>query len=108
MLYHTTDAHGITRLKPSPVEMRRLLNEAAKGEDTRCEDITLVNDENGWSLGWTPQGGLAVWENLDDADERARFQKGLGLEQVWKLWQELAAGRIDRIEAEPWQDGAMG
>ncbi len=108
MLFHTTDAHGITRLKPSPVEMRRLLREAASDPETAGEDISLVNDDSGWSLAWTPTGGLLVWENLDDDNEKVRFQHGQSLNQVWRLWQELAGGNLVLIEAEPWQEGMMG
>lgn len=50
------------------------------------------------------QNGLVVWENVAEDDE-PRHRHGVSRAEVRRLWQELAAGNLDRVDTEEWYPG---
>lgn len=81
--------------------MREVLDELDV-EDVEHRSVSLTH-ESEWFLGAYP-GGLLVWENVETADN-PRHMNDVPRERVLELWLELAKGRIEEIEAEPWLPG---
>ena len=70
--------------------------------DEEHPDVSLTH-ENEWTLS-VFEDGLVTWENVAEDDE-PRDRRGLPRAEILRLWQTLAAGDIDEIDAEDWQPG---
>jgi len=102
-LYHTTDFHGISELNPSAEKMRELLNslDDLDADEAEHPDVSLVHTPSGWALSVYPKGVVTL-ENLDEPDDMPRFMSGISRNVALELWLELARGRIDHINSQPW------
>ena len=100
---HATDIDGIAYAAPDVATMRRVLATLDEADGADHPDVSLVHD-NGWSLSVTEQGTI-LWENLREPEHvrPIRHLRRAGREKALTLWQALAAGRIEEIEAEPWK-----
>lgn len=103
-LYHTTDAHGITEINPCEARMRELLDELDDLEPDEAEhpDVSLIHDRSGWILTVYPRGIISL-ENLEDADESPRYQKGINRQTALQLWLILSQGDIAAVKEHDWQ-----
>lgn len=63
-----------------------------------------VQHESGWDLSLS-LGRSLIWENVEDLDVQPRHMHGVPDETTLRLWQLLATGQFDAINAEPWIDG---
>lgn len=101
MAFHVSTRWGGNETNPSVERMREVLNEL-DAEDLEHQSVSLGH-ESEWYLGAYPCG-LLVWENVE-SDDRPRHMNNVSRERVLALWQKLAEGRLDEIEAEPWLPG---
>jgi hypothetical protein len=103
-LYHTTDLDGISELKPNKARMRIILSTLDKlsADAASHPDVSLVNDENGWSLS-VYASGIVTFEQLDAADESPRYMKNVSRNKALALWLDLAAGKLKSLNALPWE-----
>jgi hypothetical protein len=62
-----------------------------------------VQHESEWSLEAFP-GGLLIWENVEDGNH-PRHLKSVAKEKTIDLWRKLAAGDIEAVDSEAWNDG---
>ena len=65
-------------------------------------DVSLINDEKGWSISLYP-GGVATFENLNDDDPAPRFLHHIDRERAFSLWCQLAEGRIEALQELKWK-----
>ena len=100
MAFHISHIHGSSEVNPL-LESLDALYEELKQSDAEHTDVGVTH-ESGWSLG-AFQSGLLVWENVDDGDPR--HMCGIDSEHTLRLWRLLAAGNIDEIDREDWQEG---
>ena len=103
-LYHTTDLDGISELKPDKQRLRAILAslDSENADAASHPDVSLVNDDNGWSLSVYPSG-IVTLDQLDEPDEPPQYMKGVNRDTALGLWLDLAAGRMEAINALPWQ-----
>ena len=103
-LYHTTDIDGITELKPDKQRLRVILSslDGEEADDANHPDVSLVNDDNGWSLS-VYASGIVTLDHLDAADAPPLFMKNVTRDAALGLWLSLAAGQMDALHALPWQ-----
>ena len=64
-------------------------------------DVSLINDDKGWSISLYP-GGIATFENLNDNDPTPHFLNNIDREQAFRLWCQLAEGRIEALQEHKW------
>lgn len=108
-LYHTTDLDGISELKPDKQRLRTILAslDSENAETASHPDVSLVNDENGWSLS-VFASGIVTLDQLDEPDEPPQYMENVNRDTALRLWLDLAAGRMESIIALPWQKDAGG
>lgn len=100
MGFHVTTRWGGDEANPNVERLREVLAELdAEDDEHPCVSLT---HESEWSLGAYPNG-LLVWENVEDGEPR--HLNNVARERVLTLWLELAAGRVDEVESEPWLQG---
>ncbi len=102
MRYHTTDPYGVTHIEPDIARMRRVLDLLDHADDADHPDATLVH-ESGWSITVTA-GGTAVLENLENDSQPARIRLGLEKTDALRLWERLAAGDVEGLCEECWDE----
>lgn len=102
-LYHTTDLEGISELKPDKQRLREILATLDQEYATHAShpDVALVNDDNGWSLS-VYASGVVTFEQLDQDDAAPRYMKNVSRDAALRLWLNLAAGKIEALNALPW------
>lgn len=103
-LYHSTDFNGISELRPNLERMREMIQELDEDEteDADHPDISLVNDQIGWSISLYPNG-IATLENLnDESDLTPRFIPKVTRAEALKLWVLLSQGELDDLLALNW------
>ena len=101
MAFHLTDRWGKTYSHPSIETLRQVL--ATRNiEDQEHPDVSLAH-ESGWCLS-AFFNGLLVWENAEEQSE-GRHMARVPREKVLELWQALAHGDLERVEAEAWVAG---
>lgn len=103
-LYHTTDLDGISELKPDKARLRVILSTLDKQSAKAAShpDVSLVNDENGWSIS-VYASGIVTFEQLDAGDESLRYMKNVSRNKALSLWLNLAAGKLESLNALPWE-----
>ncbi|MFN2506196.1 MAG: hypothetical protein ABR540_18615 [Acidimicrobiales bacterium] len=82
--------------------MDAVLAELDESPDMEHPDVAL-SYESEWTLS-VFENGLVVWENVAENDE-PRHRRGVSRAEVRRLWQELAAGNLERVNAEEWIPG---
>ncbi|CAI8260600.1 MAG: Uncharacterised protein [Opitutia bacterium UBA7350] len=102
-LYHTTDLDGITELKPDKQRLREILTTLDQGnaDSASHPDVSLINDENGWSLS-VFASGVVAFEQLDQEEDAPFYMKDVSRDTALGLWLNLAAGKIETLLALPW------
>jgi hypothetical protein len=98
--YTVTTRWGSLERRPSETRCKEILAEL-DAEDREHPDAWLTH-ESGWSLA-AHESGLLVWENVE-ADAAPRFMRDVPRQRVLELWWELAAGKIDELDREPWTE----
>ena len=101
MAFHLTDRGSATHSEPSVETMRRVLA-TLEIEDQKHPDVSLTH-ESGWCLS-AFFNGLLVWENAEKQSE-GRHMARVPREKMLELWQALAQGDLERVEAEAWVAG---
>jgi hypothetical protein len=101
MAFHIRTRWGGDERDPSVERMREILSEL-DADDIEHQSVSLAH-ESEWYLGAYP-GSLLVWQNVE-SDDKPRHMNSVSRERVLELWQKLAEGRLDEIEAEPWLPG---
>lgn len=102
MRYHTTDPYGVTHIEPDVARMWRVLELLEHAEEADHPDASLVH-ESGWSLTVTA-GGTVVLENLEDESEPSRLRLGVEKRDALRLWERLAAGDVEGLQDEAWDE----
>ncbi len=105
ILYHTTDARGVSEICPPKERLRSLVQslDDTGGDEPDHPDISLVHDESGWSLSLFPSG-VVVLEKLDADETEARHLRDVPRTKALELWLHLARGDIKAVEQEPWEN----
>ena len=100
---HATDVYGVSYAAPDVATMREVLDTLDEADAVEHPDVSLVHD-SGWALTVTAVGHI-LWENLKEPEEARpiRVLRHAGRERGLALWQNLAAGELAAVEAEPWQ-----
>ncbi len=103
-LYHTTDTDGVSEINPCEVRMRETITQldAPDAEEIEHPDVALVHDSTGWSISLFPSG-VVTFENLGDAQKEPLYLTNIDRDRAFELWQSLAAGKIEKLLALPWQ-----
>lgn len=102
MTYWVTSRYGDTFEEPDASVMDTVLAELDGPPDIEHPDVALSH-ESEWTLS-VFENGLVVWENVAEDDE-PRHRHGLSRAEIRRLWQELAAGNLERVNAEEWYPG---
>jgi hypothetical protein len=102
MTYWVSNRDGAAFHNADAKVMAAVLAELDGPPDEEHPDVALTH-ESEWTLS-VFEGGLVVWENVAEDDE-PRHRRGLTRAEILRLWQALAAGNIDQVEAEDWQPG---
>ena len=100
MTFHVYHRFGESEANP-PLDSLEMLYEELQIEDKEHPDVSLQH-ESEWCLA-AFSGGLLVWEHLEQGGPG--HLKSVPCEKFLALWRLLAAGEIDAINSEPWQDG---
>jgi len=96
--YFSTDLDGITRVRPSRSQRRRILESVESAAEADFPEVFLTAGD-GSTLAYRA-GGYLVWESGNQAE---RVLPEAGLEVAERAWDLLAEGRRDELESLPWQ-----
>lgn len=103
-MYHTTDRDGITELNPTDAKLRELLDSLKEDDAGDNPEVWLTHVESGWMLSAYPSGLLTLENTIRRVPEREIANASP--EKTFILWKLLAAGRIEELMNEPWQERA--
>lgn len=98
------DRMGASIQRPDEAMMRSLLASVHVG-DPEHPDVSL-NHEDGWALSYTASGTL-IFENVETGDGPWHMQ-GVTPDEALALWQLLACGEVESIQASAWVSGYGG
>ncbi|MBY0242933.1 MAG: hypothetical protein K2X55_26855 [Burkholderiaceae bacterium] len=70
-------------------------------DDTEHGSVGLTH-ESEWCMS-VSRGGHVIFENLEDGGER--HLTGVSDAEVLQMWEDLAAGRIAKLQELPWKPG---
>jgi hypothetical protein len=100
MSFHIMHRLGNGETAPTKAAFPALLAELGADPDDTEHGSVAVTHESEWCLE-AYKNGYLVWQNLE-ADE-PRHMRDVPAEKIVALWELLADGNLDAIEAEPWQ-----
>jgi hypothetical protein len=102
MSYSITHRYGNMDSEPPLSALPALLAELReRPEDTEHGSVALTH-ESEWCLS-VSRNGHVVLENLEEGGER--HLKNVSEEHVLQMWEDLAAGRIGKLQELPWKLG---
>ena len=101
MSYFANDRSGATFNQPSPKKMAELIESLAR-TDSENPDVCLTHD-SGWCAR-AFRSGLLTLENVEQGEGPQHLDE-LTPEAVLEIWEQLAAGRIDALQALAWLPG---
>ena len=88
-----------------PLSSLANLYDELRGADGEHTDVSVTNDETGWTLS-AFQSGLVVYESLSDMSSETTFHMpNVSREQVIEMWTALAKGQLDMLKTYPWKPG---
>lgn len=99
--YHVIDRWGMEVDAPTRYRMEKVLADLRQ-KDAEHSDTWLTHD-SGWQL-TVDESRVVSWSHRD-APAEARHMSDVSIEQALKLWIALADGRLDEVDAHPWQPG---
>lgn len=102
MTYWVTSRSGETFEEPNASVMDSVLAELDGSTDSEHPDVALSHESERTLCVF--ENGRVVWENVAEDDE-PRHRHGVSRAEVRRLWHELAAGNIERVDAEEWHPG---
>lgn len=94
---------GSMESDPSVEVLATLVKELEDSADLEHPDVS-VSDESGWTLS-AYRNGLVTWENVEDEEIEPRHMSNVARDQVVKMFETLATGDVETIEAYPWMPG---
>jgi hypothetical protein len=103
MSFCVRDAIGSSLRDANDAQLEAVLASIRRTADHEHADVALEH-ETGWALTYF-QGGLLVFENIEDPIGAPRHMRGVREARALLLWKALAAGDLTRIEREPWLPG---
>jgi hypothetical protein len=83
--------------------IQAVLDELDEPFDPEHPDVSLVH-ESQWGLSAFPSG-VVIFENVADDAIAPRHLRDVPRDKLRRLWDALAHGDIELIEAEPWLPG---
>src|SRR4051812_24625789 len=102
MSYSITHRYGNMDSEPPLSALPALLAELCdRPDDTEHGSVALTH-ETEWCMS-VSRGGYVIFENLEDGGER--HLTGIADAQVLQMWEDLAAGRIAKLQELPWKLG---
>ncbi|MGV3661957.1 MAG: hypothetical protein ACO1TE_17365 [Prosthecobacter sp.] len=102
MSFYAIERWGESEDLPSEERMRGLLA-TLDIPDPEHPDVSLSH-EDGWTLSFH-EGGLAVWENVENLDLEPRHMSDVSREDALRWWLMLSKGDMESIERLPWKQG---
>jgi hypothetical protein len=102
MSYSITHRYGNMDPEPPITVLPSLLAELReRPEDTEHGSVALTH-ESEWCMS-VSYGGHVIFENLESGGER--HLAGVSDAQILLMWEDLAAGRIAKLQELPWVPG---
>lgn len=102
MSYSITHRYGNMDSKPSLSALPALLAELRERSDDTEHGSVALTHESEWCMSVSLSGHV-IFENLEDGGER--HLTGVSDAQVLQMWEDLAAGRIEKLQELPWNIG---
>jgi len=99
--FYVSDRIGGAFVDPSIDVVDQVLTELDEPLDPEHPDVSIVH-KSGWSLGAFPSG-LLIWEHLDE--NQPKHMRSVSRAEIRRLWFALAAGDLDTVHSQPWNDG---
>lgn len=98
MAFYICSGYGESADSPTAETMRRFLADLDPADEEHGAVWVSDDDDNAIEY---DVGGSLVFTRSNDTRHLSR----VSVRRVVDLWQKLAAGRFDELEAEPWQPG---
>jgi hypothetical protein len=100
--YYVADGWGDSIDSPTVEEMRKFLDKLDIDDPEHCE-VWLSRTESDWTLACHPYHEV-VFVN-DEENIPPRHLTNVSRDKMLMLWQNLAAGKLEELEKEPWLPG---
>jgi hypothetical protein len=104
MAFSVTHRYGAMTSNPPLSALPALLDELNDRPEDEEHGSVAVKHESEWCLS-TSRSGCLIWENVECKDSKPRHMPDAAREEILRLWEALAKGEIDLINAEPWRPG---
>ncbi len=86
-------------------QLEALLAELNDTDDIEHPDVSIRDNETGWSLGiFAGDSGLVVLEVVEDDDD-IWHMRGLSPQRILKLCTAFASGTVDLVRQDSWLPG---
>ena len=102
MSYSITHRYGNMDSDPPLSVLPALLAELSERPDDTEHGRVALTHETEWCIS-VSRGGHVIFENLEDGGER--HLTGVSDAQILLMWEDLAAGRIAKLQENPWVPG---
>ncbi len=99
MAFYICNGNGESAHSPTSETMQRFLADLDPGDEEH--GAVWVSDDDDNVIVYDVGGNLAFTRSND-----TRHLSQVPVHRVVELWEKLAAGRFDELEAEPWQPGS--